>query len=408
MVLPSRLSAFGRRLGLLALVAGGASAAHGAAPDLTPFIGTWTFQALSEIDLVCNGQTLPSLIGGKRVSLSPGTTSDLILELGCNCRLDLNIEGSIATLAGTQPQSCRLVPNETLISAEVAAVAFDPRGGTMTLAGTTVELAFGTIACAAAPITGMATVVRTSTDVVTCGPPETAVGVIPYEPGGGAACSFGAGIEGLMIKMVDEQNPSCSDRAGSAGEGVWLLPDYMGKRHKPDGCSEKVTRLDFCRVDGRRLKPLTTDPSRSDQFYAVLKLGPAASACPDGSIEMSKLIDNGNASFSNYVPVIGDPGPNAVINAGPGTTTLLHFCYFRAASPGQPVMDGFPDLGFPYAVYHRFTGPQPPWVVSKSWIYSNDADLGNANAYQPTNPSDFTDVIEDVEKNTYFDLARVR
>ena len=37
-------------------------------------------------------------------------------------------------------------------------------------------------------------------------------------------------------------------------------------------------------------------------------------------------------------------------------------------------MAGFPDLGFPVRRVPRYAGEQPPWVMVKRWIYSNDED----------------------------------
>ena len=75
-------------------------------------------------------------------------------------------------------------------------------------------------------------------------------------------------------------------------------------------------------------------------------------------------------------------------------------------------MAAFPDLGFRYAVFHRFTGEQPPWVIAKRWQYSDDEDGQNGvDAYVPRDgpmTREFGQVIENPNFNTYFDYAWVR
>jgi hypothetical protein len=150
------------------------------------------------------------------------------------------------------------------------------------------------------------------------------------------------------------------------------------------------------------------------QFYAVLKLG---SVCPNGSVEVSKTIDNEDDPGPIVSTDLGDPGPNRVESRpGLGTITVLAFCYFRGAASPDAVMAGFPDLGFPYAVFHAYAGEQPPWVMVKQWIYSNDEDnqmgVNRYDSIDAAAKTEFQRVIENPpensQANTYFNLARVR
>ncbi len=91
------------------------------------------------------------------------------------------------------------------------------------------------------------------------------------------------------------------------------------------------------------------------------------------------------------------------------TDTTLHFCYFQQ---GAAPMAAFPDVGLHYAVFHRYAGEQPPWVIAKSWQYSDDEDGGSMNQYMPPSSSpvtqEFMQVIENTGNDTYFDIAWVR
>ena len=56
-----------------------------------------------------------------------------------------------------------------------------------------------------------------------------------------------------------------------------MLPDDDGSHELRCGLGH-LTNMDFCRVDGARLGPMTTENDPA-QFYAVLKLG---TTCPNG------------------------------------------------------------------------------------------------------------------------------
>jgi hypothetical protein len=257
---------------------------------------------------------------------------------------------------------------------------------------------------------GSATLVRASTRSVSCGDERTAVGVLPYAARDTIDCPFGAGAEDLRIAMADEEQTPCSDATGSRGEGYWVLPDDP-PRGPPVCTGAHATTLTFCRVDGALFKSLTTALS-PEEYYAVLKLG---NVCPNGSVEFDKTIDNedqpGVAGGNSY---LGQLGPNEVHNdAVLGTITKLAFCYFRGAATPEATMSAFPDLGFPYAVFHAYAGTQPPWVIVKRWIYSHDErDQLGVDRYEPADDPirpEFENVIENPQsKNTVFNLARVR
>jgi len=389
-----------------------AGAAHVARSDVSSFTGTWIFAPGSKTMASCpEAGTLATVLGGDRVSIYPGTTSDLIFDIGCHCRVGINLVGAGARIAG--PQQCRLVNKAVPISGTVDVLTLEPaqtEGAlSFTLAGSNAQVTLSGTACSAGPFSGSGELTRSDAPILNCGDPSTAVGVLPYEPGGIANCVVSAGREGLQIVMHDEDTPAGSDQTGYDGEGPWVLPDDTRLRAPGTKRASSRTALDFCRVDGALFRPLTTgaDPG---QFYAVLKLG---DRCPSGSVEVSKTIDNEDRPGDTPNLVLGDPGPNTVLgDPQTGTLTTLIFCYFRAAAPGEGVMGTFPDLGFPYAVYHRYSGEQPSWVIAKRWQFSDDEDTQQAaDMYQGADSSilsDFEDIIENPQNDTFFNMARVR
>lgn len=424
---PRSLRTYGR-LPLLAAVALAMGAgAKGATPDLSAFIGTWTFQLDSAFTLECPalGQPSPRSVAGVVASIYPSNTpgADLTFDIGCGCAVDVNVDssGTMLSLART-PQTCRVVPKGNFITGQVRSFTLDfsaPPVLTLMLAGDNGELDTSILSCPASldsKFYGSGTLTRKSTAVVNCGPTvgqpnDDTIGVLPVWSEGITECPLGAGQEGVQIIMDDEEMPNGSDETGSHGEGRWLLPDDTRDR-QPIPSSIHTTSLSFCRVDGSLFKPMTTsnDPA---QFYAVLKLGQRCPNGPDGVVEVVKNIDNedsptGAASFGS--PNIG---PNQVQGeANVSTYTKLVFCYFRAATSADASMSAFPDLGFPYAVFHRFSGEQPAWVIAKRWQFSDDEnDQNAADGYEPPDSpitTEFQSVIENPNNNTYFDLARVR
>lgn len=411
----ARLTIAAGRLAIVVAAFAGAHGARGAGADVSGFVGVWTFQGGSDVQAVCSSLgTVVQQLSGARVSIYPGTTTDLVFDIGCRCTIGLDVVGSRATLAETQ--SCLVIPRGQELSGEISALTLDRSGDgvlTVTFSGDNgVLTGMGDASCALSSLSGSGTLLRTGTGIVSCGDPTTVVGVVPYSPSGTIDCPFGAGVEDLRISMHDENQPPCSDASGSRGEGQWVLPDAPD-RGPPVCTSLSTTTLTFCRVDGATFKSLTTALA-PQQFYAVLKLG---SVCPNGSVEVSKTIDNEDDPGPIVNNDLGDPGPNRVESQpGLGTITRLVFCYFRGAASQGAVMAGFPDLGFPYAVFHAYAGEQPSWVMVKRWIYSNDEDsqmgVDSYDSPDAAAKAEFHRVIEnppeDSQPNTYFNLARVR
>jgi hypothetical protein len=403
------------RLGLIAATVCAAGAVHGTDQPLQ-LVGTWVFQEGSA-NLTCTSPedkmiSVPTL-GGIKVTVSPGGDSDFVFEMGCRCRLKLNLTPDGAEMAGPQ-QECDLYLNGELVTAffDKLSLTSSPSSQEVTLAMSGGATVVGTWKCdpTKAGFSGSGTLKQGGPPPVACGDDDTAVGVIPYDAHGWPHCPVGAGMEETEIVMVDEITKPCIAAPGAAGEGYWALPNDMRERRLDCITSgvENATHLRFCRVDGRLFNPMTTSDTDASQYFAVLKLG---ESCPNGAIEISKVIDNEDERTGGDGSVIyGRAGPNTT-SVDPGSTnTTLHFCYFRR---GDAPATALPDLGFRYGVFHKYKGEQPPWVLAKSWAYSNDEDFGAQSMYLPspaTSPHtrEFEDVIESIGGDTYFDIAWVR
>jgi hypothetical protein len=258
---------------------------------------------------------------------------------------------------------------------------------------------------------------------------ELDVGVLSYSAADATApCNTGPSRTGVRFMMDGEYATGCSHATGDRGEGDWVSP-YARKfraSSRPEICSAGVrtyTRLSFCktRVPADLFKPLTVDPEATEQAYALLMFG---DACPPQAIEISKRIVNEDADNQNELEGVSpeEALPNVITGDLLGNFTWLHFCLFRSASSSADTMTEFPDLGFPYAVFHDFEGPQPGWVMQKRFEYSDDSnDASDPNRYYPdpdTHPEtlDLMPMIEHDATitggvdalNTYFDMARVR
>jgi hypothetical protein len=217
--------------------------------------------------------------------------------------------------------------------------------------------------------------------------------------------------------MHDDATTRCSSETGNRGEGPWVAPDAMKAPLRARPCAETTswTTLHFCRVvvDATRFRPMTTDPEDVANFYAVLHFDPT---CPAGSTRIAKRIVNENTENQNQVqPPNALVAPNQALDDALGNTTNLHFCFFEAAETPEQTMTEFPDLGFPYAVFHDFEGMQPGWVLEKRWRFSDDENAFNDNLYlfaAGRTLSEFEKIIEnpvyDNAADTYFDMARVR
>jgi hypothetical protein len=256
----------------------------------------------------------------------------------------------------------------------------------------------------------MGTMTRSPTGTVDCGPEDTTVGVLPFSSSDPKYdCPSGPGHDGIAL-VIDNENLAnhdyCTHDSGARGEGLWVLPDAAKYSPPPCGKERIDTYLAFCRVDGGLFKSMIADAGRPEHAYAVLKLG---DRCPNGSVEITKRIETNDPlpPNSNANSWGGHPSKSVEIRSKLNSYVKLSFCYFPPASELDNVMNDFPDLGFSYAVFHDFDGPQPAWVVSKRWHYSDDKD-STPNAYLPADPGDFEKIIENTNGDTVFDMARVR
>jgi hypothetical protein len=248
------------------------------------------------------------------------------------------------------------------------------------------------------------------------------VGVLPYNALG-TPCSLSPTRESVTVSMDDENTTHCSYGSGEFGEGIWASP-HATKLPIPPRCHEgemhnSHTALRFCRtlVEPNAFRPLTTDPDDASSFYATLKFG---EHCPLHAIEIRKHIVNEDQNNKNQPILAGDLlYPNVVTDDARGNFTELVFCFFRAAPTAEETMSEFPDLGFPYAVFHDFEGQQPSFIIGKRWIYSDDSNQMDParNWYDPNpeNDSDaaaFLAIVEnprrDSNYDTCFDIGRVR
>lgn len=233
---------------------------------------------------------------------------------------------------------------------------------------------------------------------------ETAVGVTPID---GVTCPNDGDRPGELISLYldAEDTDTCSKDTG------WVLPaslvpaPFCGSSSWPYG-----TTLSFCKVDGTRFRPITRDPADTSNFYAVLRLG---QTCPNGSTPVSKYID------------IEDDSPVYWQNSGPYTPNVvsqyaaaLYFCLFQhqpntaiaLMSKDANGTASFPKLGTSYAVMHDFAGHQPPWVLSKKYVYEDDEDTHNHNSYTPSSGSSYVNFTRIIGggANTTFEWAQVR
>ncbi len=406
---------------VVVVVVVGWRAARGAAPDPLPFVGTWTGGAGAKLVVTCKGIPLEEGLVGKTVAVRPGDTSDLTYDLGCRCHLPLMIsplDPTLATLVGPTP--CRFVfgPYDITTNVEAMTLRLDTTGQVLDVDIQSGVTSAPPLECESSSIT--AKLSMTSPTPADCGPDATSIGVVPYTTtaAGVMNCPFGAGREGLGIELHDEDDLHCmTSGSGGNGEGLWSLPQTSKydvacvPRDPVLWPTRPYTYLPFCRIDGRAFKPLTTDPSATRQFYAVLKMGDDGQPCPNGAVEMIKRLDT--EDDDNVSQALGYIGPN-VVGKEPGNTSAeLHFCYFRAAATAADTMTAFPDLGFPYAIFHDFDGPQPPWVTIKRWALSHNEAGTNGNSLtavppDPTAEDQFDSIIEPGTSSTYFELARVR
>jgi len=407
---------------LVAVVIMGRRAALSAGPnaDASALVGTWIFGPDAHVVANCGGdQPMLEPLAGATVAISAASddAAALRFDLGCHCRLPLAVSSSDPTIATlVAPTSCELVFGLVPVSVEIQKLTLHlgAAAGTRTL---DIDLvsgpSVGAVMCESTSVT--TTLLPLSNIPADCGPETTAVGVLSYGPDGFRDCPLGAGRDSVQIKLYSEMDSVCPRATGSRGEGGWTLPqtskyEAACKPSLPGGEVHYLT-LPFCRVDGRAFKPLTADPTATDQFYAVLKLGDGD--CPPASVEIVRQIDNEDEVGDAMTwTSIGHLGPNQTASATDSSTTL-HFCFFRWAATPDETMTNFRDLGFPYAVFHDFDGPQPAWVTLKRWVYSSDElDTNRNSVSSPTGDdvavSQFQAAVETPNHATTFDIAWVR
>lgn len=400
---------------LWALVAG---CGGGETATAEMFVGTWRFSDDKAALLVAGIGGQPLAGARIRITERPG---GLVLDLGCRCRVPLEIAGGRARAVPAADTSCAMVvlDIDSSVSLESWTLETEGPGGERLIAqarGTT------TIRQGLPPlgfVLSAGTLVREADFEPHCGG-ETAVGVVPYvreyPVDAAGSCPTGVGMEGVFFFM-DSANGSCSLGSGARGEPYWLQPDAA--RTLPDEpCPElnvSGTRLWFCKVDGDLFRPPPPGPYGAPTSYALLRLG---DRCPPGAIEVGKRVPN--EATNNMNRTAGALGPNRSVVGEGEVWTELHFCLFqsRAGAPESPSSaDVFPELGLPYAVFHAFDGDQPAWVASKRWLSSAGEPAGGAaeNRYFPA--GDGARILSKMIGErphtsgpiaTVFDLARVR
>jgi hypothetical protein len=416
-----------RLLGLALLACALASRdAGGQAGPSDAFVGTWLFPAGAAITAQCGDTKVPVEVGGDTVAIRAVDPSTVAFELGCHCAIVLAVDGSVAHLVGA-PQPCEVVVSGNTVHSSVNTLNLSLSGSdalTLDIGSNDTQVLYppGTLECDRT--TSRETLTRKSRHALACGPDDRAVGVLPYVPEGTTDCYLMAGTEGVRISMQQEIDTVCTYESGSGGEGPWVLPQSTRPaitcvpRDTARSADPQYNDLPFGRIDGNLFKPLTRDPNDDANFYAVLNLGVGRDGkpapCPDGATLIKRVMQNeedaGGGNTSG-----GRLGANVVeskLGGAPINATILFFCYFRAASAGQEIMSEFPDLGFSYAVFHAFNGPQPSWVMLKRWAYSNDESNDNQDlphvSDDPTALAAFESVIETPTNGTTFNMARVR
>jgi Pretoxin HINT domain len=181
----------------------------------------------------------------------------------------------------------------------------------------------------------------------------TAIGVIPDYA---TACPVDA--DTIIAHMDDEDHRNANSSSGWIGKTV----------------SNANTDLAFCRVDGTNFKSLTSCSSDPTRDYAVLKLG---SACPNGSAEFWKNIDNEDSNNKNSIAISsGDFFPNTS-----DRNTTLHFCLFSPALSASSTMGYFPALGSAYGIFGTSSLVSAGAASTAGWFHSDDEDSDNQNAF---------------------------
>jgi hypothetical protein len=410
-------------------------------------VGAWTFSEESVIDANC-GVPVQFGLEGTPVQITE-TPAGVEVELGCRCRLPLTAGG---VLDGTE-RSCKFVapPQKSQTGSVGMVIETSATVDSWTIDGERRRAGGGLTQPGDQPdtlhsrTTGTAVAINLDGDVIPpcsftmtgrlrrsaaphrgCGDDRTAVGVIPAASD---LCPVGAGRDGLYFRMVEDKSTGCTASSSTAegGQFPYAPPDAV---KPPPRCKPRTVAttasLPFCRVDGALFTPPPALAGGAlGAEYAVLKLG---EVCPPGSQGIFKSINNEDVAASDTKNgSVGETGPNYATRGEVGTATVLHFCLFtppqtkdtpltpRAGAGGA--VDAFPDLGFPYAVFHDYDGLQPAWVLGKRWLLSDNesSDPPGNNLY--TGPDGQTEgtaiellrrMVEDANTDTTFDMARVR
>ena len=195
--------------------------------------GPWVATAWSRE--CAGGVKLPTQdIEGARVSIYPGTSSDLVFDIGCHCTIGLNVEGNRATISPTPAEPAlfgrqpRPADQRQLHRVSLERTA---DGLSFSFAGARRPAAVGHLQLRAGRAVGPRTLVRTGHGAVRLRAPETQVGIIPIGGYATSYCPLGAGLAGIRIKTHDEDDPPCSASTGGHGEGRWVLPDDHRDSH---------------------------------------------------------------------------------------------------------------------------------------------------------------------------------
>jgi hypothetical protein len=415
----------------LALLAVGVVAACQAPPrDPAWLVGAWTFGAGSAIGVDCGPFAQAEIdLAGTPVRIAEASAG-VEVELGCRCRLRLTASGTLAgggqicTLVGTARDAETGSPGPVLESTgtmdswTITQSDDEPESRFSLATGTAEALNADGPVPVACSFTMSGPLRPGSSAQPRCGDDRVAVGVIPTAD----VCPVGAGRDGIWFRMADDRATGCTSSSSDAGQPPFLPADAVKPplRCRPNRPTTPTTSLPFCRVDGRLFTPPPVEAEGAGHEYAVLKLG---EECPPGSRAVSKYINNedlGPTDTKNGA--VGRIAPNICTRGEVGTVTHLHFCLFTPGAGREALTRGggegrFPDLGFPYAVFHDYEGLQPSWVMGKRWLLSDNesADPPGHNYYtDPSGRHDGADIellrrmVEDASTDTTFDLARVR
>ena len=221
---------------------------------------------------------------------------------------------------------------------------------------------------------------------------ERWVGVLPQYQAGYDACPT---ANRVRIRMDDEDS-------GNNSRATSTLPMGAGDN---DGSN---TTLLFCKVPGNTLHSFADAYYNQNNYvsneFAVLQLD---DQCPDESISIGFHEDNEDSGNNNSNS--GNIWPNQ--QTGSLGATIWRFCYFRSrTNMSKGYLPALSYVGKDYAV---FTMPSSGGMFKqRSWVYADDEDSGNDNAYQwlDADADDkvrFKRIISSSSSGTYFNMGTV-